>query len=78
MDYQSEQSAVGWHHSLDNYFKIVNENIPQLRISTVKRREKNGDIMGVPKNERKEELFSHIIFLMKNIGEEHIAFFTHL
>ena len=39
---------------------------------------KNGDIMGVPKNERKEELFSHIIFLMKNIGEEHIAFFTHL
>lgn len=31
MDYQSEQSAVGWHHSLDNYFKIVNENIPQLR-----------------------------------------------
>lgn len=56
MDYQSEQSAVGWHHSLDNYFKIVNENIPQLRrfpLLNEEERVKNGDIMGDPKNERR-------------------------
>lgn len=51
MDYQSEQSAVGWHHSLDNYFKIVNENIPHLL--NEEERVKNGDIMGDPKNERR-------------------------
>lgn len=40
MDYQSKQSAVGWHHSLDNYFKIINENIPQLRIPLLNEKKK--------------------------------------